>query len=278
MGTARVARERLFPIRAQSAASITRLIFHLRGIEIGGPSVAIFGRCGLLPVYQTVGSLDNVNFSSKTIWEGSIHEGETFLFDASRPPGHQYIGEATKLSNIPSATYDFLLSSHMLEHTANPIAALHEWLRILKNDGVFVLVLPHKEGTFDHHRPTTTLDHLIDDFDKGMDEQDLSHLAEILELHDLTLDPAAGSLDNFKARSLQNFENRCLHHHTFTTLSAATLLSHIGVQIISVEACRPIHIIIVGRKARNVNNSPFLSSSAACYQQSLFQIDRNAKP
>ncbi len=279
IGTARVIFSRLFPIRAKSsAASVSELISHRRGIEIGGPSIAVFGRRGLLPMYPIIGSLDNVNFGSKTVWEGSVQEGQTFLFDRSRPPGFQYIREATELSNIPSATYDFLLSSHTLEHTANPIAALHEWLRILKNDGVVVLVLPHKEGTFDHRRPTTTLDHMKADFDRNVDEHDLSHLPEILKLHDLSLDPAAGDLENFKARSLSNFENRCLHHHTFTALSAATLLNHLGLKIVSVEACKPIHIVIVARKAHNVNNAPFLLASSPCYQQSPFQLDRQGEP
>jgi SAM-dependent methyltransferase len=277
IGTARVVRDRFFPVRAQSADSISELILRRSGIEIGGPSLAIFGRRGLLPIYQTVDNLDNVNFGSKTIWEGSVREGETFLFDPSRPLGHQYIREAADLSNIPSATYDFLLSSNTLEHIANPIAALHEWIRILKVDGIIVLVLPHKEGSFDHRRPTTTLDHMKDDFDRAMDEHDLSHLSEILELHDLSLDPAAGSLDDFKARSLKNFENRCLHHHTFTTLSAATLINHMRAQIVSVQACRPCHIIVVARKVRDVNNVAFLTSTSPCYRQSPFQIDRDGE-
>lgn len=279
IGTARVVFDRLHPARARSsAASVSELISHRRGIEIGGPSIPVFGRRGLLPVYPIIDSLDNVNFGSKTVWEGSIQEGQTFLFDRSCPPGFQYIREATDLSNIPSATYDFLLSSHTLEHTANPIAALCEWLRILKNDGVVVLVLPHKEGTFDHRRPTTTLDHMKDDFDRNMNEHDLSHLPEILKLHDLSLDPAAGDFENFKGRSLGNFENRCLHHHTFTTISAATLLNYMGFQIVSVEACKPIHIVIVARKAQDVNNAPFLLSSSPCYRQSPFQLDRNGEP
>jgi SAM-dependent methyltransferase len=118
-------------------------VFQKRGIEIGGPSPEIFGP----HIYPAITSLDNVNF--KTTWEGSIQEGNTFVFHPSRPPGRQYIREATALVDIPSASYDFLLSSHTLEHTANPILALREWLRVLKDNGVVVLVLPHKEGTFD---------------------------------------------------------------------------------------------------------------------------------
>jgi SAM-dependent methyltransferase len=252
-------------------------VLQKRGLEIGGPSPDVFGAGGVFPLYSRIASLDNVNFSSNTRWEGSIQEGNTFIFDPSRPPGRQYILEATALAGIPAATYDFVLSSHALEHTANPILALHEWLRVLTNDGVIILVLPHKDGTFDWKRPTTTLDHMKDDFDRGVDERDLTHLPEILELHDLSRDLLAGDFASFKARSLENFENRCLHHHTFTTLSAATLLNHVRVKIVSVQAFGPHNIVIVAQKGQRADNTYFLNPSSPCYQQSPFRSDRSGR-
>jgi len=252
-------------------------VLQKRGLEIGGPSPDVFGTGGVFPLYSRIASLDNVNFSPNTRWESSIQEGNTFIFDPSRPPGRQYILEATALAGIPDAAYDFVLSSHTLEHTANPILALREWLRVLTNDGVVILILPHKDGTFDWKRPTTTLDHMKDDFDRGVDERDLTHLPEIFELHDLSWDLHAGDLANFKARSLKNFENRCLHHHTFTTLSAVTLLDHVGVRIISVQTFGPHNIVIVVQKEQNANNAYFLNPSSPCYQQSPFQSDRIGK-
>jgi SAM-dependent methyltransferase len=252
-------------------------VLQQRGIEIGGPSPEVFGVRGIFPIYPIIASLDNVNFSSQTIWEGSIQTGRTFLYDLSHPPGLQFILEMTALVDIPAATYDFVLSSHTLEHTANPILALREWLRVLKTNGVIVLALPHKEGTFDWRRPTSSLDHLQDDFDRGVDERDLSHLPEILELHDLSRDPLAGDFANFEARSLKNFENRCLHHHTFTTMSAIALLNHVGVKVVSVRAFRPCHIVVVAHKAQGSNNMFFLDPSSPCYQRSPFQLDRTGK-
>jgi SAM-dependent methyltransferase len=252
-------------------------VLQRRGLEIGGPSHEVWGAGEVFPIYPRITTLDNVNFSFRTRWEGSIQEGKTFIFDPSRPPGRQYVLEATALVDIPSATYDFVLSSHTLEHTANPILALHEWLRVLTNDGVIILVLPHKDGTFDWKRPTTTLDHLKDDFDRGVDERDLTHLPEILELHDLSRDVHAGDFASFKARSLKNFENRCLHHHTFTTVSAATLLNDVGVKIISVQAFGPHNIVIVAQKSQNADNAYFLNPSSPCYQQTPFPSDRIGK-
>jgi hypothetical protein len=54
----------------------------------------------------------------------------------------------------------------------------------LKNNGILLFVLPQKEGTFDHKRSVTTIKHLIEDFENDIDEDYLSHLPEILKLHD----------------------------------------------------------------------------------------------
>src|SRR5665811_178312 len=168
------------PVSAFDAAEA--LVCGKTGLEIGGSS-ALFGRGRLLPVYPLASHIDNCNFSRRTVWEGDITEGDTFQFDSRKKPGSQYLAEAADLSLFRDAAYDFILSSHTLEHVANPLRALAEWKRVLKGEGALLLVLPHRDGTFDHRRPVTTLAHLIDDFERSTGEDDLSHLAEICLLY-----------------------------------------------------------------------------------------------
>src|SRR5215217_774436 len=188
-----------------------RHITQKHGIEIGGPST-LFRTS--LPLYQSAQRLDGVNFSQSTVWEGEIKEGLTYNFFGNKK-GTQFISDGSDLSQIKDDTYDFVLSSNCLEHIANPLKALSEWKRILKNDGHLILVLPNKASNFDHRRPTTSFDHLLEDFNSNMPETDLTHLDEILALHDLSRDPPAGDAESFKRRSLDNFSNRTLHHHVF---------------------------------------------------------------
>ena len=266
----------LLPIRAESFHNLESLLRGKRGIEIGGPS-QVFTAKGLFPVYPIAGYLDNCNFGGTTVWEGDIQEGLSFQFDRNKPAGRQFILEATAMECIPSASYDFVLSSHALEHTANPILALTEWVRLLKDQGTLVLLLPHKDETFDHHRPVTTIRHLIADFQAGMTEDDLTHMPEILALHDLGRDPEAGDLAAFKARSEHNFENRCFHHHVFDTHLAISLVDHMRLKIRAVEAIRPMHILIVAQKMKRgelVDNSAFTGESAQYRQSSPFLSDR----
>lgn len=276
-GALHAARRVVAPTQAGCLALCRQLVQGRSGIEVGGPS-GVFSPRGVLPLYEDVGSLDNCNFASHTTWEGSIAEGKTFRFSPNKSSGTQYVAETTNLQRIASGSYDFLLSSHVLEHSANALLALSEWLRVVKAGATLVLLLPHKDGTFDHRRPVTRLEHLVADHAAGMKEDDLTHLPEILQLHDLARDPGAGSAEEFERRSRSNLENRCLHHHVFDTTLVARLLDHVGLQLLAVEVMRPNHVIAVARKpvdgARPDNPAAFAALSDAL-RKSPFLSDRH---
>jgi SAM-dependent methyltransferase len=219
------------------------------GIEIGGPSL-VFKRGGIFPVYPIAASLNNCNYSKTTIWDRDAPIEQFYHFDRERPAGRQFIAEATAMEIIPSQSYDFVLSSHVLEHCANPVLALTEWKRLLKAGGTLVLMLPNKKHTFDHRRPITTLQHMIADFEAGMTEDDTTHVAEVLAFHDLARDPDSGDLESVKLRSAENFKNRCLHHHVFDAPSAAQLIQYVGLTIHSIEEIAPHHIVLVTSLAK----------------------------
>lgn len=239
----------LFASRAKSFLTYKNQFIGKSGIEIGGPS-QVFSRRGIFPVYPIVENLDNCNFCSTTVWEGAIEQGQTFQFDRNKSAGQQYFVEATAMGCLPSGAYDFVLSSHVLEHSANPILALSEWIRLLKDQGTLVLLLPHKDRTFDHRRPVTTMEHLIADFKAGMTEDDLTHMPEILAFHDLERDPEAGDMASFTSRSMRNAENRCLHHHVFDVPLAIKLVEFIGFTVQTVEELAPHHILVLAQKSK----------------------------
>ena len=248
------------------------------GLELGGPS-PMFRRRKLFPIYQLAARIDNCNFSHETVWQGRIAAGRSFRFDKRREPGSQFFAEATDLGFAASAAYDFVLSSHMLEHTANPLKALIEAKRVLKPNGALFLVVPHKDGTFDHRRPVTSLQHIAQDFERMTGEDDLTHLSEILALHDLSMDPGQGSAEEFRRRSENNFENRCLHHHVFDTRLVVALVDESRLQVCAVETVLPHHIVVVATKSvddASIDNRPFLGNEAAYRRSSPFPSDRSA--
>src|SRR6185312_6752143 len=53
--------------------------------------------------------------------------------------------------------YDWIIASHLIEHTPDLIAFLADCDSILKDDGVLSLVIPDKRYCFDRFRPVTGL-------------------------------------------------------------------------------------------------------------------------
>jgi len=275
VGLWRAVRDEVHPAGRLAYPRAARLFQGETGLEIGGPS-PIFGPRGVLPIYGTADRIDNCNFAAETTWEGDIREGETFVFSPRRRPGRQFVAEATDLGRFEDGAYDFLLSSHAIEHTANPLKALGEWIRVVKPGGLFAIIVPHAEGTFDHRRPVTPLSHLIEDQEANVTEADLTHLDEILALHDFGRDPGGGDAEIFRARSLRNVDNRCLHQHVFDTASAVAMVEHAGLGIFFVQALAPHDIVILARKP--ATGEPRAEPVARPPWRSVFGADQAGPP
>jgi len=212
------------------------------GLEIGGPST-IFLKHHLIPIYDRCQRIDNCDFSQRNIWNEQ--------FDRHIPgwnPGAEYVAEARELSCIPDETYDFVLASHVLEHVANPLSALQEWKRVLRPGGVMLVVVPDKLRTFDHNRPLTPFHHIEADFQGKTTEDDMTHLEEILALHDLHLDPQAGSISEFRARCLQNPALRGMHHHVFSPEVLGLAFERLDLRVLSITLEQPWHILGLAQK------------------------------
>jgi SAM-dependent methyltransferase len=252
--------------------------FRGRGLEIAGPS-SIFKAHNYYPVYAVAATLDNVDYSARTRWHGEKPDLR-FVFDANRAPGTQIINEAGELTDVATSAYDFMISNHMLEHSANPIKVLNEWRRVVKNEGMLLVVLPHKDGTFDHLRPITPLEHLIEDFQGGMDESDTTHIPEILSLHDVTRDYSNPTRERLSQWMTDNSEKRGAHHHVFNALRAAQMVDYAGCEILDIEVARPSDIYLILRNpapGRAFSNAKFLDPHAEYLRKSPFASDRGAQ-
>jgi SAM-dependent methyltransferase len=229
---------------------IERALKGKRGLEIGGPS-CIFSPAtpnGFVPpVYAIAASVDNCNFATSTTWSHG-EAGRTFCYLSDREPGMQYIHDATELTSIPDGSHDFLLASHILEHVANPLRALREFHRVVRPKGHVLVIVPNQRYTFDHRRTLTTFAHLESDLAAGTDESDMTHLEEILALHDLEKDKPAGTPEEFRERCLRNREARCMHHHVFDLALLERSLRHAGFHTLYATDAWEMHVLIFARR------------------------------
>jgi ubiquinone/menaquinone biosynthesis C-methylase UbiE len=223
---------------------LARQLNNQSGLEIGGPS-SIFRVKGIFPIYIYAKNIDGVNFSDNTIWEHKLQTGNNYnYFDHFY--GYQYIAEATDLHMIETNKYDFLLSSHSLEHIANPVKALKEWNRVLKNSGKLILVLPDKENTFDSKRPYTSFEHLLNDFNNNVKEDDQTHIEEILQLHDHSKDNTVDKV-KFAERLKENLVHRSAHHHVFSFTLINQVLEFTGFTRLYQQKNKPFHLVTIAQ-------------------------------
>ena len=214
------------------------------GLEIGGPSLVFRDCYRPHPIYETVASQDNCVFSQKTVWDSHPN---SYKFKSNKAAGRTIICDGSDLAGVADDSYDFILFSHNLEHLANPVKALREWQRVARPSAGLILVLPNYTKTFDHLRKPTVVSHMLDDFNHDTREDDLTHLPEILQLHYLSRDLLAGTKEEFRQRSFDNFTNRYLHHHVFNEANSTELLSQIGFQDLAVETAWPCHLFLLAR-------------------------------
>jgi SAM-dependent methyltransferase len=228
-------------LRAKCYPLVEKYLSGKSGLEIGGPSHVFETN---LPIYRHIQFLDNCVFSEVTHWEGARASGATFHFDRGKRTGNNFIAEGSTLESIADGRYDFVLSSHNLEHMANPIKALNNWKRVLKPRGFLLLVLPDKHRTFDYRRPVTSLEHMRDDYARDMGEDDMTHVEEFVTLWDYKKFPIANSIAEHRERYRNNFQQRLLHHHVFDLKRATDLVRYSGWHILAAERLRPNHLIL----------------------------------
>ena len=88
--------------------------------------------------------LNNLVFSGKGLDIGAGHDGiskhgfDVYEWDLKD-------GDAQILQTVPDNTYDFVHSSHCLEHMRDPRIALGNWIRVCKNSGYITIVIPDEE-------------------------------------------------------------------------------------------------------------------------------------
>lgn len=73
-----------------------------------------------------------------------------------------YIQNAEDMSQFGSQSWQWVYSSHLLEHLEKPAKALREWWRLVKQGGYLILYLPHEDLYPKVGTPEANVDHKMD--------------------------------------------------------------------------------------------------------------------
>lgn len=124
------------------------------------------------------------------------------------------------MQGIANNSQDFVVMSHVIEHTKNPILALQKIYEKLRPGGMCFMAIPHMDYTFDKNRELTTCRHLVKDFTDYKRERDVAHI----------IDSIIDSAENVEANVaaivmdfLQGNEHD-VHWHTFTETNFSEMM------------------------------------------------------
>jgi SAM-dependent methyltransferase len=138
--------------------------------------------------------------------------------------------------NLPFASnsLDYIATSHLIEHVANPVQALADWYRILRPGGSIYMVVPDKRYTFDHSRKVTSCEHLLIDFENNVKVNDLTHLDDQVDnadwsiwFPDVKTDRVTIEKEIYRTRLRQIGKSGGdvnIHHHVFDPASVMELI------------------------------------------------------
>lgn len=101
--------------------------------------------------------------------------------------GHEFvkvdvIDDGEKLNKIQDSVQDFVIANHFIEHCQNPVGAIENMLRVLKNGGKLYLSIPDKRYIFDADRPVTSIEHILRDYKEGPNWSKRQHYEETVKI------------------------------------------------------------------------------------------------
>lgn len=131
------------------------------------------------------------------------------------------LDDGEHLGSIADNSQDFVVANHFIEHCQNPIGAIRNMLRVLKDGGILYLAIPDKRYTFDRVRPSTTFEHLVRDDEMGPSHSRSEHLREWAALIEGV--QGEGALRS-RINELSQFAFT-IHYHVWNQAELFTLIS-----------------------------------------------------
>lgn len=216
-------------------------------LEIGGPTL-LFTNDYPFPIYNLFNKIDNINLYDMK---------DSFTTIKTSVNNSIYNTTYSDISQIDNR-YDILISSHCIEHVANPIKFLNDYKKILNNDSdsYILTFLPNKSEFWDSIRDTTTIDHLISDFLNNTEEDDKTHKDEnLLVNHPYKINvnhPDKPSNISYEEMVENNVNYRIMHHHCFDLNLCVQLHEYLNFETLAcfIPSYDKLQIIYLGRKKK----------------------------
>jgi SAM-dependent methyltransferase len=144
-------RRRLWPLLSRESVFVHRYLDGLKGIEVGGSAHNDYG-------------VDAINVDRFESMDTIFKQEEWQVCGRKLPIDIVAAGDNLP---FPDDAVEFVLASHVIEHFPDPIRTLREWVRVASRYAV--VVVPHRDRTFDRDRELTSIDEFLRRGDRAAD-------------------------------------------------------------------------------------------------------------
>lgn len=136
----------------------------------------------------------------------------------------QLIASGGKYPFLDDGAFDFVASSHVLEHTANPPRQIEEWLRVVRRGGIVYMIVPDKRFCFDRRRAVTPLAHFIEEYESNVSSTAIEHYRDYI----VNTNGEDGLVRDISDEFIEkdHASQSSIHVHTFTANSLREFLEY----------------------------------------------------
>lgn len=164
--------------------------------------------------------------------------------DGSKIVVTDQVDDGFELSSVDSASQDFIIANHVLEHAPNPLQVLLNWSRVVKVNGFIFITLPNADKNFDKGRKITSAEHIIKDYElvKAGDlhafaAKNREHYKEFVDKSIPNLKKVHRNLKTYRTEADKNkYVDKLIleasvdaHFHVFTKSSLNVIMKHLIV-------------------------------------------------
>lgn len=152
---------------------VNRLSFLKKWVNLKESEGLEIGACDLPTVPREIGNCEFADFRSAEemirLWN---LPPETVM------PVTYILKRDTQIHLQIDKKFDYVVLCHVIEHIPNPIGYIEDLQKLLKPGGIILIACPDKRRTPDASRPSTTIEHLINDYYNDCTYPSLEHILE----------------------------------------------------------------------------------------------------
>ncbi len=166
------------------------------------------------------------------------------------------VDNGEKLFTVADASLDFVIANHFLEHCQNPLDAVSNMLRVLKEGGVLFMAVPDKRFTFDSRRPVTEIEHLARDYRDGPEWSRKPAFVEYVRCVDGVEDESEATARVERYMTM----DYSIHYHAWTEFEMLEMLVFLKKKLavsfdVELVFTHDVEIIMIMRKKADSSNS-----------------------